>query len=723
MADLERSNTMESLEPIMGFDDFVPLTDDEINKFFDELDADKDGRISFEELEAKLHEVHEELAPEPQKHHLLHPERRDAEKGTGHKGDGLHAFLCRIMPDCDSQMNREQFVKHVKTWQVPSQKGAEDADKEDKDQEKQIPFRRRLRAYWAVHGANILFIAFVVACMIAIGLWQMIIYIQNPGARAALGWGVIMAKASAGVLYPTLVFMLLSMSRHLSTFLRRSWIISKFINWDLSQKFHIIMSCLGLFFASLHAIGHLTGSFLYGSRPAQQDDLAEYFGPEIVPRYYIDYVRSLPGWTGLVSLGLFWVISLISMPYFRKKNYEIFQLAHLLMFPMIGLLSAHGTAKLLQAPMLGYWLVFPALLVIFERSWRFIRGFIRLPAKMRILDDDTVVIKCKHPKGEDWKYSAGQYILLQVPKISLFQWHPFTISSCRGDELQVHIKMEGDWTKKLRDLPEGDTIHIGLDGPFGAPAQRFYDYDYSIIVGGGIGITPFSAILTDLEESYKEQSDPWERRRSRSMSRHSSRAVSRAASRATSRVISRRSSQVSTPTAENPPNDKPEVDHFKPSRVENPDRRVDFHWSVREKNNLLWFSDLLNRAIENAEPLARQGKLDLNINTHITAKRKKLSTHVFRYVLDGYRTQAAPYSALTGLKQRSHFGRPDFEKILEQYYLDMVADGIKEKKVGVFYCGTPIVGEILSDVCHELTVRARHEGLRIRFDFLMEVFG
>jgi hypothetical protein len=55
------------------------------------------------------------------------------------------------------------------------------------------------------------------------------------------------------------------------------------------------------------------------------------------------------------------------------------------MFPMIGLLSAHGTAALLQAPMLGYWLVFPSLLVIFERSWRFIRGFMSIPAKAKIL--------------------------------------------------------------------------------------------------------------------------------------------------------------------------------------------------------------------------------------------------------------------------------------------------------------------------------------------------
>ena len=645
-------------------ENYIPLTEQEIQTFFEYIDTDKDGSITFDELEAKLHKVHEELAPEPQKHHLHHPSRRDIEKNLGHAGDGLHAFLCTLMPDCGSSLSRQEFVRRVKSWEVPSQKQTDSKEQDDEDQarERRIPLRRRLRAYWAVHGPVIGFVAFVLALQLAFGLWQMIVYIRKPLVRAALGWGVILAKASAGVLYPTLFFMLLSMSRHFSTFLRRSYWISRFVNWDLSQAFHIKMSICGLFFASLHAIGHLTGTFLYGSRPAQQDDVERILGPDAVPRPYAKYVRSLPGWSGIVALGLFWIISLLSMPLIRKRSYEVFQLGHLLMFPMIGLLCAHGTHALLQAPMLGYWLAFPALLVIFERSWRLVRGFMSVPARARVLDNETVEITCKNPNGRDWRYSAGQYILLQIPKMSVFQWHPFTISSCRGDVLQVHVKLDGDWTNKLADiLSEDEEIRVSIDGPFGAPAQRFYDYDYSIIVGGGIGITPFSAILTDLEESFNERKDPWmERRRSRSLSRRPSRQSSR------------------------PPSEKDETGPQPVMKHPNPDRRVDFHWTVREKNSLLWFSDLLNRAIEGAYPLVSDGNLELNINTHITAKRKNISTHVFRYLLDSYRTPVAPYSALTGLKQPSHFGRPDFETILDRHFDDLVRARVKEKKVGVF---------------------------------------
>ncbi|KAF2716953.1 hypothetical protein K431DRAFT_277881 [Polychaeton citri CBS 116435] len=709
-------------------ENYKPLSDEEINAFFDDLDSDGDGYVTFNELEAKLHHVHDELAPEPQAHHLHHPTRRDLESKLSHKGDGLHAFLCRIMPDCEgARLDRRQFVRKVAKWEVPSQKqtDSKEQDEEDSEAEHKLPFRRRARAYFAVHGPAILFLTFVVALQLAFGVWQMVEYITNPLARSALGWGIVMAKAAAGALYPTLFFMILSMSRHFSTQLRRFYIISRFVNWDLSQAFHIKMSICGLVLATFHAIGHLFGDFWYSTKAGQQDDVARLLGPGAVPLTYADWAKSLPGWSGIVAFFCFWTIALLSMPFVRKRSYEVFQLGHLLMFPMIGLLCAHGTAAVLQAPMLGYWLAFPSLLVVLERSWRLIRGFYHVPAQAQILDEDTITLTCKHPKGKDWKYSAGQYILLQVPKVSFFQWHPFTISACRGSILQVHIKFDGDWTNALREkLPEGEDIRVGIDGPFGAPAQRFYDYDYSIIVGGGIGVTPFSAILTDLEENASEMRDPWAERRQ-------SRSLSRASFRTSSRPGSRRSS--SNTLAQNSDSEKYRSDAYEASKVDthastpfkhpNPQRRVDFHWTVREKNNLLWFSDLLNRAVDGAEPLERSGKLSLNINTHVTAKRKNVSVHVFRYLLDSYRTDAAPYSALTGLKGPSHFGRPDFDAILDRHFEDLVESGVKDKKVGVFYCGAPVVGEILSDRCHIVTARARDMGLKIRYDFLMEVFG
>lgn len=469
------------------------------------------------------------------------------------------------------------------------------------------------------------------------------------------------------------------------------------------------MACVALFFATLHAIGHLAGTFNLGSSLSRQDAVADILGPDAVPRSYVSYVRSLPGWSGLVALGLFWLISLLSAPQVRKWSYEVFQLAHLLMFPFLGLLCAHGTAKLLQYPMLGFWLAAPTLLVLLERSHRLYRGLRHIPATIELPDEDTVVLTCKNPGGKSWRYSAGQYVFLQVPSVSFFQWHPFTISACRDDILQLHIKTEGEqsWTGKLRNLSTTEDIHIGIDGPFGAPAQRFYEYDRAIIIGSGVGVTPFSAILTDIETKIRSPAEPWGQR---------------GHSRVT--LSSRPSSP--TPSEKLDPSDSEADQPIKKSKRDVPSsKRVDFHWLVREKNNLLWFSDLLNRAHDHAQELPAD-ELSLNIRTHITMKRKNLSTHIFRYLLDAYRTPTHPVSALTGLKSRSEFGRPDFEKILGAFHEEVKRDIEKaggSKKVGVFFCGSPVIGRVLSDLCHEMTVRGRADGSAVRYDFRMEVFG
>ena len=107
--------------------------------------------------------------------------------------------------------------------------------------------------------------------------------------------GVVLVKTSVGALYPTMFFLVLSMSRWFSTGMRRFYYVSRFINWDLCQSFHLKISIVALCLATLHAIGHLTGSFLYGSRPSQESAVVAVLGPDAVPRPYIDYVRSLPG--------------------------------------------------------------------------------------------------------------------------------------------------------------------------------------------------------------------------------------------------------------------------------------------------------------------------------------------------------------------------------------------------------------------------------------------
>ncbi|KAI3392021.1 hypothetical protein diail_6348 [Diaporthe ilicicola] len=744
------------------------LSESEINDFLDELDYNDDGFIDYTEVEQMLDAVYDELVQgKPQSHHILH---RHNEHNTTLDQD-RDAFLRSIIGSDAERIPRSQFAVRLRQLRIPSMEQDSIAGASQRAYLGSMGRWRRLRSYWAVHGPELVFVCLVVSLQIAFGAWQCIRYARKPEYRAAFGPGLVFAKTCAGALYPTFFFVILSMSRYFSTFLRRSYYISRFINWDLGQSFHIKMSCAALVLATLHSAGHLAGSFYWGSRQNSQDSVALVLGPGAVPTPYVWYVRSLPGWTGILALGMFYLMALLSMPVVRRWKYEVFQLGHLLMFPIIGLMVAHGTSALLQRPMLGYFLAFPTLVVLIERATQLAVGLHRIPATLTVLDSETVEVKATIPSERLWKYHAGQYVFLQVPQLGNFQWHPFTVSICKGKEMRLHIKTDGNWTGRLRGLagPSGRAeIKIGINGPFGAPAQRFYDFSHTVVIGAGIGVTPFSGILADLQarddaahehpehpKSLESEEDVWEN----SVHTDNDPAAPPFLHYQTSQTTLNYQSD-SSQTDFHYQSDSSQTDFHYQSHSSQTDfyyqsdssqttlpveearfaddyRRVDFHWMVRDRNSLLWLSDLLNEVSRSQERHAKHDTphhLDIGISTHVTQKRKNISTHVFQYLLEMHRTTEHPESPLTGLMNPSSFGRPDFASILDSHYDEMLkykaalnmrdprrwAD--KEFKVGVFFCGTPIVGEMLADRCRLLSARGRNDSSKIEYHFMMEVF-
>jgi len=161
------------------------LSDQEIEEFLVDLDKNNNGYIEYDELEHKLDEVHKEIAPEPKPHNLHHADRED---------DQRHQFLRSVLGTDKNRISRADFVQTVKTWGVPSMVP------EKKDYTRSMPWGRRLRAYWSVRGPEALFVSLVVSMQIAFGTWQLVKYLAEMQYRHAFGWGVVLAKVSAGVL-------------------------------------------------------------------------------------------------------------------------------------------------------------------------------------------------------------------------------------------------------------------------------------------------------------------------------------------------------------------------------------------------------------------------------------------------------------------------------------------------------------------------------------------
>ena len=785
----------------MGKSNFEPLTEREIKEFFNELDDQKRGWVGVSELRAKLESYYLEENTEPTRHpgfaSIFRGGAQDLEKqkrGNDIESHGAGHFANRLLPRGDAQLGFVDFTKIVHAWGIPSQHqtSSEEQDASASAYERKLPLGRRLQAHWAMEGPRVLFICFVVAVILGCGLWECDKFSRATNRLAALGPGVVIAKTMVGIMYPSMTFMLLSMSRWLATGMRR-WgplFINRAINWDRHQSFHVWMALITMVAAIFHALSHLSGTFVHGSRKVYQPAVAKILGKDAVPMSYADWLRTRPGWTGIAMTLIFLVMGLLSIPRVRRTCYELFQLGHMLMFAFVGLLIAHGTKALLQKPVMGYWLVVPLALVVLERLHRLYCGFVPIPATLEVIDSDTVRISWEHHSYMGWKYSAGQYAFLQIPELSLFQWHPFTISGCKGNTLQFHIKTDGNWTSRLRSLPA--KINIGVDGPYGAPAQRFYEYDRALVIGAGIGVTPFSAILTDLERQLIENKQrAWMKpslmrgdsntstrsfrsKRSAlgrgdsnsstktakshirpSLTRGDSNSSFKSAKSTTKPNLVRGDSSASSSSIRSekayltPDDDNASLHSMDSTSTSStlplhsakaikllglrPAKRVDFHWIVRERNQISWFSDLLNRVSAIATPTATSitqmsssaeyTPVSLNINTYVTAKRKAISAHVSRYLLDRYRSAEQPVSPLTGLETASRFSRPDFKGILGGFHAQVRAQGWCGGKVGVFFCGNERVGRVLSDLCVEFTKKGSRDGSRIVYEFNTEVFG
>ena len=47
-------------------------------------------------------------------------------------------------------------------------------------------------------------------------------------------------------------------------------------------------------------------------------------------------------------------------------------------------------------------------------------------------------------------------------------------------------------------------LRMGVDGPFGTASEDVFDYEVSMLVGAGIGVTPFASILKSIWYKFKE---------------------------------------------------------------------------------------------------------------------------------------------------------------------------------------------------------------------------
>uniref|UniRef100_UPI00358E6654 NADPH oxidase 4 n=1 Tax=Myxine glutinosa TaxID=7769 RepID=UPI00358E6654 len=172
-----------------------------------------------------------------------------------------------------------------------------------------------------------------------------------------------------------------------------------------------------------------------------------------------------------------------------------------------------------QLPESWMWVLLPLCIYCGERLMRCVRGGKTANVtSVRNLPGGVIEVALQRP---GFSARAGQYVFLQCPEISTFESHPFTLTQCPVDEkgcFMVHLRVLGDWTASLQNLlisgvgSSGEVLpffqqnnfpRLYVDGPFGGPTEEIFNYEIGLCIAGGIGVTPFVAVLRTLMYDWK----------------------------------------------------------------------------------------------------------------------------------------------------------------------------------------------------------------------------
>ncbi|KAI4092666.1 MAG: hypothetical protein LQ348_001972 [Seirophora lacunosa] len=472
------------------------------------------------------------------------------------------------------------------------------------------------------------------------------------------------------------------------------WIRPK-IRWlplDESQWFHRQVAYSLLFWTIVHVAAHYVNFFNVERSQIRKESAVE-----------IHYTQ-VGGITGHVMLLCMLLMFTTAHAKIRQQSYETFWYTHHLFVPFLLALYTHATGCFVRdtpkpyspfagSPFwnhcIGYegwrWELIGGGLYLIERVYREIRS--RQPAKITKIvrhPYDAIEIQFSKPS---MKYKPGQWLMINLPSVSTTQWHPFTITSCPFDPyVSVHVRQVGDWTRDLGDAlgcgpaqsKELDTLDpsgvyeialqnhqtmpsIRIDGPYGAPAEDVFDNEIAVLIGTGIGITPWASILKNI----------WHLR-----------------------------------AGPNPP-----------TRL----RRVEFIWVCKDTSSFEWFQALLSSLEQQSQDAASysgSGPEFLRIHTYLT-QRLDMDTTTNIY-LNSVGTAKDP---LTELRTRTNFGRPDFKRlfgamrdgIIDGNYIGGLEGSLKTD-VGVYFCGPNNAARDIKRAAKEAN------GGEVRFRFWKEHF-
>ncbi|XP_066467410.1 NADPH oxidase 3 [Tiliqua scincoides] len=378
--------------------------------------------------------------------------------------------------------------------------------------------------------------------------------------RVMLGSTLSWARASATCLNFNCLLILLPVSRNLISFLRGTSFCYRGVlrrQLDKNITFHKIVAYGIAVNATIHIIAHLINIERYHlSQSKHAGELSNklsaigrfpnesYLNPikDYDTNTVTEILTTIAGVTGLLITVCLFLIMTSSTEIITRSYFEVFWYTHHLFIVFFIGLVVHGMGHFIRGqtpqslllhnvtyckdhywewetaaqcplpqfsgkdPVAWKWVLGPVILYVSERLirlWRFQQEVVIT----KVVSHSSGVLEL-HMKKRGFKMEAGQYVFLQCPSVSWLEWHPFTLTSAPEDDFfSVHIRSVGDWTEALFSIFGAEEKvfkepwklpRLAVDGPFGAAATDVFQYQSSVCIAAGIGVTPFASILKSI---------------------------------------------------------------------------------------------------------------------------------------------------------------------------------------------------------------------------------
>ena len=329
---------------------------------------------------------------------------------------------------------------------------------------------------------------------------------EFAGLRRIAGYGITVTRGAASGMMFTYSVLLITMARNFITYLRET-IFNNYIPFDSYISFHKIVALTALGFTLVHCIGH--GLNFYHISTQTANDLTclfreVYHRSHVLPQFTYWLFLTMTGFASFILTLVTVIIFVFATQYARRYTFQAFWITHHFYIAFYILMFLHGSGRLVQDPLFGNFFLGPGIIYTIDLIISISRRKQELTViRADILPSLVIGIYFKRPLSFDYK--PGQWVKIASAAQNPGEFHSFTISSApHEDYLSLHIRAVGPWTYNFRD--HYNPIHLRgqpypkvfIDGPFGEGHQDWTQYEVSVLVGGGIGVTPFASILKEL---------------------------------------------------------------------------------------------------------------------------------------------------------------------------------------------------------------------------------